>query len=68
MITYTEEQAQEMGYVSITTPYSHSEKEFFDRAVKQMEGADYLIVLDRLKRPEIYRKKTDLKLLNEGKF
>lgn len=61
MITYTHTEAEAMGYVSITTPFEHSEKEMFERTLDQMKGTDHLVVLDRLRRPEIYRKKGEVK-------
>lgn len=61
LITYTETEARSLGYVSITCPYEPQEKEIFDRAFKQMEGTDFLVVLDHLRRPEIFRKKSELK-------
>lgn len=61
MLTYTHKEAEAMGYVSITTPFEHSEKEMFERTLEQMKGTDYLVVLDRLKRPEIYRKRGEVR-------
>lgn len=66
IITYTEQEARTMGYVSITTPYSHQEKDIFEKALETLKGTDHLVVLDQWKRPEIYRKKSELKLLNEN--
>lgn len=65
MTTYTPEQASSMGYVSITKSYSHSEREIYDKVIKQMGGCDFIVVMNQLREPEIYRRKSDLKALNE---
>lgn len=60
-ITYTSEEARDLGYVSITKPFDHSEKKLFDSAMSTLASADHVVVLDRLRRPEIYRRKSELK-------
>lgn len=64
-ITYTPEEAHKMGYQSITKPFEHSEKSLFDSAMSTLASADHVVVLDRLKRPEIYRRKSELKETTE---
>lgn len=62
LVTYTETEAKEMGYQSITVPYESHEKAMFDRALETLKTTDHIVVLDRLRRPELYRRKSDLKL------
>lgn len=61
LMTYTEDEARSMGYVSITTSYEDNEKEIFDKALETLKGTDHLVVLDRLRRPELFRRKSELK-------
>ena len=54
------------GYVEITTPFETSEKELLDKCLAGMQGCDYQVGIDRLKRAVVMRKKGDLKEMRKA--
>lgn len=61
MTTFTLEQLKAAGYEPITEPYEHHEHELLEKEIRQMEGTDFKVGEDRLKRKVICRKKGELK-------
>lgn len=61
MRIYPLEQLKAAGYEPITEPYEHHEYALLQKVIKQMEGTDFRVGEDRLKRKVICRKKTEVK-------
>lgn len=60
-VTSTRDEAKAQGYVAVTTPYSPSERNIFEKALESYMGTDYLIVVVEGGYLEFWRKKSDLK-------